>query len=319
MGGSRVSSTLWRWLPFTRYPYQGESVSCDLCGGAESLVICEHDRRLKRLRTVACRRCGLMRTDPMPTLEEIARYYADTFRRDYQMTPQGPSRRHLTRSHREAARRLERLGPAIRPGARVLDFGSGAGVFLSRAKAARCEVLGLEPGRRWAAFATRTFGVPVISDVWEHADPPGPFDVITAVEVLEHLRRPVQALGWLARRLAPDGVLYVSVPNMLPNRRETFRRFHFAHLHHFTPTTLRWAGVVAGVELDPRYPAEGTKLTFRRVRGAAPSLELDRNQGDGLPALYADASIAHYLLTGRWFTAAGKRLRKTVRDHFARS
>jgi hypothetical protein len=36
-------------IPFTRYPYVGEEIVCDLCGCQDVEQICEHDRRFKRL------------------------------------------------------------------------------------------------------------------------------------------------------------------------------------------------------------------------------------------------------------------------------
>ena len=311
-------STLAYLLPFTPYPYRGERVACDLCGSTEVEVICEHDRRFKRLRTVACVGCGLMRTDPMPTAAEVAKYYEATYRWDYQFASRTPSRRHLGRSRREAAHRLEHLAPALRPGARILDFGSGAGVFLGMAAAAGFAVQGIEPGRDYANYAHDTFGVEVISDVWEHIDQPlGPFDVITTVEVLEHLRRPVQALRWLESLLADDGVIYVTVPNMAPTKRETFRLFHFAHLHNFTPTTLLWAGEVSGLELDPRFTQRETRMVFRKAAAIVDPATIRSNHGAGLSAQYPDASIARYLFSGAWFAGRLRQLRKTMRDTFA--
>jgi 2-polyprenyl-3-methyl-5-hydroxy-6-metoxy-1,4-benzoquinol methylase len=313
-----MSSTVAYVLPFTGYPYRGEAVACDLCGEDRTETICEWDRRFKRLRTVACIRCGLMRTDPMPTAEEVRRYYGEAYRWDYQFAGRrGPSRRHLNRSHREVAVRLARLQPALRPGARVLDFGSGAGVFLAEARAAGLDAIGIEPGEDYAEWSRETFGVTVINRMWEEiADPLGPFDVITAVEVLEHLRRPVAALRWLAGMLAEGGVLYATVPDMRPNDKETFRRFHFAHLYGFTPTTLEWAGRAAGLELDPRVAPVDTKMTFRKTRAAAP-LTFGEDQGRRVKQLYPDASIAQYVLSGRMLVGRARQLGRTVRDTFA--
>jgi len=314
-----VPSVISYLLPFTPYPYRGEPAACDLCGSTGTETICEHDRRLKRLRTVACIQCGLMRTDPMPTLTEISQYYADTYRLDYGLSTGGPSKRHLTRSRREAALRLKCLKPALNADARILDFGCGAGVFLSQAKAAGHDVLGIEPGKQFANYARQTFGVEVMNELWENVDPPGKFDVITTVEVLEHLRNPVKALAWLAQLLTDDGVIYVTVPNMLPNKAETFRRFHFAHLYNFTPTTLSWAGAAAGLQPDPRFQFSGTRMVFRKDRDNTGLPAFDRNHGEGLRELYPHASIVRHLLGGRWLVSAGKRLKKTIGDSLSRA
>lgn len=301
-------------LPLTPYPYLGQALACDLCGESDSELVCRIDRRLKKLTTVACIRCGLMRTEPMPTAAEIARYYCQFYRFDYGLSLAGPSRRHLNRSRREARKRLARLEPMLPAGGQILDFGAGAGVFLAEAKARGFVVKGVEPGAAFARYARTRFAVEVIDDVWENLAPIGRFDLITAVEVLEHLRQPVEALRWLAAMLAPDGIIYVTVPNMLPNGKEPFRRFHFAHLHHFTPTTLRWAAGAAGLEPDPRFDLPGTTMVFRKARnGRAPVLP-EGAHGRGLGALYPDVPIGRYLLRGGWLARIPGRLRKTVRD-----
>jgi 2-polyprenyl-3-methyl-5-hydroxy-6-metoxy-1,4-benzoquinol methylase len=311
-------SSLAYLIPFTRYPYRGENVACNLCGSTDVEEICGYDRRFKRLRTVACIGCGLMRTDPMPTAAEVAKYYKDVYRWDYQFVTRKPSGRHLSRSRREAKHRLHYLMAALRPGARVLDFGCGAGQFLEMAAAGGYAVQGIEPGRDYANFARKNFGIEVISDMWEQITlPRGSFDVITAVEVLEHLRQPVEALRWLASLLADDGVIYLTVPNVTPITRETFRLFHFAHLHSFTPTTLQWTGAVCGLEPDPRFTPCGTMMALRKAAKAADPATFRGNHGASLSAKFPRASIARYVLSGAWIAGRWRQLQKTMGDTFS--
>lgn len=301
-------------IPFTRYPYRGEPAACDLCGSTGHVTVCDYDRRLKKLETVACSTCGLMRTNPMPSEQEIIDYYKNLYRLDYGMTASKPTRRHLNRSHRQARDRLALLAPVLSKPARILDFGSGAGVFLHHAQQAGHDVLGVEPGEQFANFAVSEFGVPVINAVWEQTDLPGTFDVITTVEVIEHLRTPVRALRWLAAALKDDGVLYVTVPDMSPNDRENFRRFHFAHLYQFTPQTLVWAAAQAGLEPDPRFQPYRTQIVFRKTRRPPQPLPFPPGQGAAVAKLYPRSSVAGYIFSLRWLTALGGRIRKTIRD-----
>ncbi len=184
-------------VPFMRYAYGGQRVACNLCGAQEAVTICRHDRRLKRLDTVACEECGLIRTDPMPTEAELAAYYASEYRRDYQFAfSRKPPRFHLKRSAREAAARMALLQPVLKPGSRLLDFGSGSGEFLSLAKQAGHDVVGIEPGEDFARFARESYGVEVLARPWTEVElPEGGFDVITASHVIEHLREPVTAMA----------------------------------------------------------------------------------------------------------------------------
>jgi SAM-dependent methyltransferase len=311
-----ILSSVQNITPFTRYAYRGEPVACNLCGSTGTVTVCRHDRRLKRLDTIACEECGLLRTDPMPTEEELAAYYASEYRRDYQLAfGKAPPRFHLRRSAREAEARLALLSPVLKRGARVLDFGSGSGEFLARARAEGHVVTGIEPGADFAAFARDSYGVEVIAKPWQAVElPEAGFDLITTSHVLEHLREPVTALKQLARWLAPDGVIHVAVPNAFAQRDQTFQHFHFAHIHHFTQQTLIWAGRAAGLEVDPRITPDGTTIVFRKHPHGPQSQSWQPAQGRLVAARFAESSPVRFLLSGRWITDALRRLSKTLRD-----
>ncbi|TGD94625.1 class I SAM-dependent methyltransferase [Methylobacterium nonmethylotrophicum] len=305
-------------VPFTGYPYRGEGMACNLCGETESLVVAETDRRLKRLRSVACTECGLIRTDPMPTEGELEAYYASAYRAAYQFAlGRRPPRHHLTRSRREAAFRADLLAPVLQSGARVLDFGSGSGEFLAAARARGCRVTGIEPGRAYAAYARAEHGARVL-DRLDDLPPDDRFAVVTAHHVLEHLRHPVDTLMRLAGRLAPGGVLYAAVPNMAAPGKPPHERFHFAHVHGFVRDTLDRAARRAGLAPHPDYRREETTVVYRQAgpadapRPAAPGLARD------LAAALAPVRPAAYLASGAWLRPMVRRNAKAIRDTVAR-
>ncbi|MCZ8260426.1 MAG: class I SAM-dependent methyltransferase [Beijerinckiaceae bacterium] len=314
-------STIRNQIPLTAYAYRGEEVPCALCGSHHRLTIGRSDRRLKTLKTVACEQCGLIRTDPMPTDAELDAYYAGEYRLDYQFAfSRKPPRFHLTRSRREAEGRLALLAPALEGRQRILDFGSGSGEFLALAAGAGHEVQGIEPGQSFASFARETYGVPVESRVWQEvAFEAGRFDVITANHVLEHLREPVSALRRMAEWLAEDGILHVSVPNALGHRRHSFQHFHFAHVYNFTPQSLLWAGLVAGLEPDPRFAQPGTTLVFRKRKAGAAVPVWTEGEGRRVAAHFEPSSPLRFLLSGRWIVDALRRFRKVAGDSWARA
>lgn len=314
-------STIRNQIPLTAYAYRGEEECCNLCGSRNRLTVSRTDRRLKTLKTVACEQCGLIRTDPMPTDAELDAYYAGEYRLDYQFAfSRKPPRFHLTRSQREAEGRLALLAPALEGRRRVLDFGSGSGEFLALAAGAGHDVQGIEPGQSFASFARETYGVPVESRVWQEvAFEAGRFDVITANHVLEHLREPVSALRRMAEWLAEDGILHVSVPNALGHRRHSFQHFHFAHVYNFTPQSLLWAGLVAGLEPDPRFAQQGTTLVFRKRKAGAAVPVWAEGEGSRVAAHFEPSSPLRFLLSCRWIVDALRRFRKVAGDSWARA
>jgi hypothetical protein len=76
LGG--LVSTFTRMAP---YRFTGETVPCLLCAGLDHKVVGTRDRYGHRLRTVLCRACGLVFTNPMPTEAEL--YYRRSYRQHY--------------------------------------------------------------------------------------------------------------------------------------------------------------------------------------------------------------------------------------------
>lgn len=71
------------------------------------------------------------------------------------------------------------------------------------------------------------------SDSLENID--GQFDLITLLHVLEHVSEPIYMLEQLKKKLAPDGLLIIEVPNFLEN---AFDLVVADHCSHFIPETL---------------------------------------------------------------------------------
>lgn len=298
-----------RFVPLIPYPYSGESIPCVLCGCRERVTLSQHDRRLKRLTTVICRGCGLLRTDPMLIESELAEYYRSSYRFDYQLVGSSPPRRHLSRSRAEAARRVALLEPVIRSAGRVLDFGCGSGEFLEAGQSAGWAMEGVEPGSAYADYA-RQRGL-IVQAGLDRVQ--GSFDAITANHVLEHLRDPLATLRQLVAMLRPDGVIYLSVPDMGPSSKPAFERLHFAHVHGFVPTTLDLLAARAGLAPDPRVPRQGTTCVYRL---AAVSAEPDPAIAEAVLRGFHQVSPVRHVLTLGWLAPSLRRWQRDIRDSF---
>jgi SAM-dependent methyltransferase len=98
-------------------------------------------------------------------------------------------------------------------GARVLDIGSGTGFYLDRwREAGAAAITGSDLTTAAISSLSQRYSVPLVQlDIGESAIPlRGPFDAISAIDVLFHIvddARYRQALRNLAALLAPNGVL----------------------------------------------------------------------------------------------------------------
>jgi len=130
-----------------------------------------------------------------------------------------------------------------RPSLQVLDLGCADGAIAGRLRALGHHVVGVD--------ISAADGVKERVDQFIQADldaglPPevaGPFDVVIAADVLEHVRRPEQILTDLHGILAPGGVVMASIPNFAhwyPRLRVAAGRFDYDRRGILDQTHLRF-------------------------------------------------------------------------------
>ena len=143
--------------------------------------------------------------------------------------------------------RLHRLATANgshQDGLSLLDFGCGDGRLIALAR----------------ALGITAFGVDISGSRMQVADAHGcivfstmdallaavksPFQIVILNQVLEHVRDPDAVLKALARCMAPEGILFVGVPNCWGiGSPRSFEEFHsvqpIEHINCFTPSSLK--------------------------------------------------------------------------------
>lgn len=166
---------------------------------------------------------------------------------------------------------------ALPPNARVLDFGAGVGHILRSLKAARPDIdITFIEANPDVAARVAGFG---FAEAKRLEDATGPYDLIIAVEVIEHVDDPVGLLSAFRERLAPHGQLFYTTPCGEDRRGRHDNPAAFedpAHIHFFTEASMREACRAAGLEVTiealsevsppDRFPVEQLKSAARWVR-----------------------------------------------------
>lgn len=110
------------------------------------------------------------------------------------------------------ARELDAIGAD--PSWRVLDMGSGTGGNLRLLNERRfASVVGLDASHAAATFcANKNLGPVVLGDAARLPFPDGAFDLVLAMDVLEHVQLDDVAAKEIRRVLSPTGIAILSVP-----------------------------------------------------------------------------------------------------------
>jgi SAM-dependent methyltransferase len=134
----------------------------------------------------------------------------------------------------------------------LLDIGAGAGLLVAEASRRGLLAIGVEPSRSLVDSARQVNGVDLIQGLFPHPQLAGrKFDVISLVDVIEHVTDPVQMLRECAAALSADGVLIVVTPDVgsLAAQVMGTRWWHFrlAHVGYFNKTSIGRAADEAGL------------------------------------------------------------------------
>jgi 2-polyprenyl-6-hydroxyphenyl methylase/3-demethylubiquinone-9 3-methyltransferase len=101
-------------------------------------------------------------------------------------------------------------------GKSALDVGCGAGLLAEPLARLGARVTGLDAASELIAVArehSKASGLEINYEAGELTDVEGEFDLITCMEVIEHVAEPAAFIAALAKRLATDGLLIMSTPN----------------------------------------------------------------------------------------------------------
>lgn len=227
------------------------SKPCNLCKATNVAELCLKDRRGGYLRTVICKECGLIWTDPPPHEDRLKEFYSKEYRKEYKGIYE-PKRKHLYRDAKSAIRRITFLKDLLKKEDRILDIGAGSGVFVYVLCKLGFGASGIGADEKYSKYAREELQVPVRTGFAQDLNRGESYDIVTLHHVLEHMINPLQELRNIRNIIKENGYLVIAVPNAEDIRQDPNNRYHKAHLYTFNPETLEEIGKKAGFEVDKK-------------------------------------------------------------------
>ena len=131
----------------------------------------------------------------------------------------------------------------FKPEGRFLDIGSSFGGFLNRAKNKGYEAYGVEISSYSAKYANER-GIPTFKGSILQANfPEKSFDIITLIEVIEHLDKPDLVFQKLSSILNDDGLLIIQTANFDGKQAiDEAAKYHYylpGHLYYYSLSNLQ--------------------------------------------------------------------------------
>ncbi len=208
---------------------------CYLCGSDSKRVFNRVDSFGFPLIYYQCDQCGLVYQLLEESQAADPEFYSETYRKIYQDHVE-PTAKDIYVQEKRAPFLIQWIKNYLpHPPKRVLDIGASTGILLEAFRNAfQCEVVGVEPGDAYRAYAEGK-GIrmaPALDDlIGEH---PGQFDLVSMIHVIEHLPDPVGTLKLIRENLlTSNGLILVEAPNFYAHDS-----YELAHLTCFTPHTL---------------------------------------------------------------------------------
>jgi len=237
-------------------PSDTENCNCPFCD-SKSFVVLSSERGLG---IVKCNSCELIYTNPRPGDSEQNYFQnVDTFFEEARLIFRGKKSHHRDKNYEFELRKIKK----VKPSGKLLDIGTYMGFFLRKARDFGYETEGIEPSPSVSLIAQKEFSLKIHNTFLEDVKLPAKnYDIITLIDVFEHVKHPKAMLAKCHELLKDDGILVIKVPNgaynYLKQNLSSFGGKQIRtdiwnareHVVHYTQKTFAKMAASAGFRID---------------------------------------------------------------------
>jgi len=227
-------------------PDQLVTVNCDLCGSNENATIASKAGVVYDhvFHIVRCSQCGHVFVNPRLSDETIEALYDEEYYQgrgfdrtiDYAEHLEGDA---LQERFRDEILTLREAAGSLRD-VSILDIGCGSGGLVRALRAYGADAAGFDTSAS-AQRLCKQYATPMVATTLDELYGSNRrYDIVTAVEVIEHTFSPLAFLESISRLVRPGGVLFIGTGNWNLVRLDPGTPYVMpeGHIHYLTPVTL---------------------------------------------------------------------------------
>jgi len=158
------------------------------------------------VETVKCRNCGLVQPKYVLNSRELIKLYVNVEDESYLATSdiRGSSNYHQV---------IRLIDKSTKNRGSLLEIGAGSGGLLNALKHRLDHIHGVEPSKKFCRFAKERYGLVLDNISYEDMSESRKYDVILALDVIEHVVSVRHFANKVYQLLADDGIAIISTPN----------------------------------------------------------------------------------------------------------
>lgn len=191
------------------------------------------------LSVYQCTNCGFLFC---PEAVNVSSFYQELRDEEYENT-----RRHRSLQAQKILRQIKNY----KHSGSLLDIGSGSGILVEEAIKSGYEAMGIEPSS-WLVKQAQKLSISVKEGFFPDAIGKSKYDVITLIDVLEHVNSPLMLLKNISKHLKSGGVTIIATPDVRSIAARVLGKrwwnYRVAHIGYFDKKTIKLALEKAGLE-----------------------------------------------------------------------
>jgi len=216
-----------------------------------------------------CGHCSFVFSNPRIDEKSLVEFYAGIEDSEYTDEWEGRGKNFGTI--------LKRLGKMEGKLDRLLDIGAASGIFVKLALENGYKATGIEPSVQLVKEAKEKFGIGLIRGTVENYEAREQFDVVTLLDLIEHVNDPEEFLKKVSPLIRQGGILVIVTPDIssIPPKLMGNRWWHYrtAHVNFFNLKSLTYLLKKLGFSIEKKHRFAWNFTPFYLITRLIPSLK----------------------------------------------